>query len=170
MSTENLTRQEAIEKLQEIIDKIDVGMLVTYPMSQDYVHSVPMSRQEVDEEGYVWFLFSAESEIYQYIQQNNRVSLLYADVQGYTFLSLNGEAEVLTDAGRIDKYWNKMVEGWFQKGREDPNIRVLCVKPVEAHYWDTKSNKLVTFFKVAANALTGSKADVGREGDLNIQN
>lgn len=168
MSTENLKHDEAIQKLREIIDKIDVGMLATYPQDSPYVHAVPMSRQEVDEEGNVWFLFSAESDSFRHLQVNARVSLLYADVQAYTFLSLNGQATVSTDPVRIDRYWNKMVEGWFEKGREDPNIRVLKIVPIDAHYWDTKSNKLVTFLKVAANAVTGGKADVGRQGDLDV--
>ncbi|MCY1547814.1 Pyridoxamine 5'-phosphate oxidase like protein [compost metagenome] len=72
------------------------------------------------------------------------------------------------DQARIDKYWNKMVEGWFEKGKEDPRIRVMKVKPHEAHYWDTKSNKLITFMKVAVSGITGQKMDVGRSGDLNI--
>ena len=38
----------------------------------------------------------------------------------------------------------------------------------DAHYWDNKSNKLVTFFKVATNAITGSNLDIGREGNLDL--
>jgi general stress protein 26 len=93
---------------------------------------------------------------------------LYADVSNYNFLSINGSAEVSRDNSRIDKYWNKMIEAWFEKGREDPAIRILKVIPSEAHYWDNKSNKLITFLKVAASAVSGQKLDIGREGDLNI--
>lgn len=168
MSTENLKHQEAIEKLQQLVNDIDVGMLATYPQGQNYVHAVPMSRQEVDEEGNIWFLFSSESDTHQHLRENRQVSLLYADIKNYSFLSVNGTAEISRDPQRIDKYWNKMVEGWFQKGKEDPNIRVLRIKPTEAHYWDTKSNKLVTFLKVAASAITGTRADVGRQGDLEV--
>lgn len=168
MSTENLKQDEAVQKLREIIDKIDIGMMTTYPVSDPYIHAVPMSRQEVDEDGSVWFLFSAESETFKHLQRDARISLLYADPQSYTFLSLNGQGTISNDQDRIDKYWNKMMEGWFEKGREDPNIRVLQVTPQSAHYWDTKSNKLVAFLKVAANALTGNKTDVGRQGDIEV--
>lgn len=168
MSTENLHNQEAIDKLQELVDKIDIGMLGTYPENGSYVHAVPMSRQEVDESGNIWFLFSSESDTHTHLESNDQVSLLYSDVSDYSFLSINGHAEVSRDQERIDKYWNKMIEGWFEKGKEDPRIRVLRVVPSEAHYWDNKSNKLVTFFKVAASAITGAKKDVGRQGDLNI--
>lgn len=166
MSTENLYNVEAISKLKELVDSIDIGMLASYPASGDYVHAVPMSRQEVDDEGNIWYLFSSESESFDHLSGDDKVSLLYSDVSDYKFLSINGKAEISEDRARIDKYWNKMVEGWFDKGKEDPRIRVLKVIPAEAHYWDTKSNKLVTFFKVAAGAITGQKTDSGRQGNL----
>ena len=168
MSKKDLYNKEAVEKLRKIIDQVDIGMLGTYPTMSDYIHAVPMSRQEVDEDGSIWFLFSSESDTYKHLQDTNRVSLLYADVSNYSFLSINGTVEISKDQERIDKYWNKMMEGWFDRGKEDPHIRILKVVPKEAHYWDTKSNKLVTLFKVAARAITGSDIETGEQGDLNI--
>ena len=57
MSTENLKSQEAIEKLKSLVDSIDIGMIASYPKDQEYVHAVPMSRQEVDEHGDIWFCY-----------------------------------------------------------------------------------------------------------------
>lgn len=168
MSTENLQDQEAIEKLKNLVDDIDIGMVCTFVAGSDYPHAVPMSRQEVDEHGIVWFLFSSASETHQNLQQNNKVSLLYADVGNYDFLSINGTGEILQDKGRIDKYWNKIVAAWFEQGQEDPNIRVLKVTPREAHYWDNKTNKLVTFLKMAASGISGKEMDIGREGELKL--
>lgn len=168
MSTENLHNEKAIGKLKTMVDNIDIGMLCTSMKDDDYVHAVPMSRQEVDESGNIWFLFSSESESHRHLMQNEKVSLLYADIGSYNFLSLNGVGEISRDRSRVEKYWNKMVEGWFEKGVEDPRIRLLKVVPSEAHYWDNKTNKLVTFFKVVASAVSGEKLDIGREGDLNL--
>ena len=168
MSTENLHQQEAIDKLKDMVDKIDIGMLCSFVSESDYPHAIPMSRQEVDEDGNIWFLFSSESETHRNIQKNNKVSLLYAHVGDYNFLSINGKAEISEDQERIDKYWNKMIAAWFEKGKEDPHIRVLKVMPDEAHYWDNKSNKLVTLMKVAVSAVSGQQLDIGREGELNL--
>lgn len=168
MSTQNLHNQEAADKIKEMVDKIDIGMMCSFTSGNDYPHAVPMSRQEVDNEGNIWFLFSSESETHQNLQQNNKISLLYAHVGDYNFLSINGTAEISTDRQRIDKYWNKMIEGWFEKGKEDPRIRILKVTPNDAHYWDNKSNKLVTILKVAASAISGQQLDIGREGELNL--
>ncbi|WP_290711630.1 pyridoxamine 5'-phosphate oxidase family protein [Flavihumibacter sp. CACIAM 22H1] len=168
MSTENLINQEAIDKLREMVDGIDIGMLGTYSHNNPFIHAVPMSRQEIDEQGTIWFLFSSSSETFTHLQADSRVSLLYADIKGYNFLSVNGVATISKDPARIEKYWNKWVEAWFEKGKEDPHIRVLQVKPVEAHYWDNKTNKLVSLVKLAASALTGAKLDIGRQGNLSL--
>lgn len=168
MSTENLNNQEAIDKLKELATKTNIGMLCTHTSDSKHVHAVPMSTQEVDEQGNIWFLFSSESETYNHLQMDPTICLLYSDPSNYNFLSIHARTEVSQDKSKIDKYWNKMVEGWFEKGKEDPRIRIMKVMPSEAHYWDTKANKLVTFFKVAISGITGEKLDVGREGDLNI--
>lgn len=168
MSTENLKNQEAIEKLKDLVDKIDIGMMCTYPENDAYVHAVPMSRQEVDEEGNIWYLFSSESETYKNLERNNQVSILFSKPSDYTFLSVNGKAEISRDQARIDKYWNKFMEAWFEKGKDDPRIRVLKVNVDDANYWDNKTNKLFTLFKVMASAISGEKMDIGREGNLDI--
>ncbi|SEW53482.1 pyridoxamine 5'-phosphate oxidase family protein [Chitinophaga arvensicola] len=168
MSTENLNNEDAIAKLRELVNKIDVGMLCTYPANETYVHTVPMSRQEVDEQGNIWYLFSSESETYANLKVNDKISILFSQVSDYNFLSLNGVAEVSQDKERIEKYWSKFVEAWFEKGKEDPHIRILKVKVKDAHYWDNKTNKLGTFLKLAASVVSGQKLDIGREGDLNV--
>ena len=168
MSTENLQRQDAIEKLRELVDQIDIGMLCTFVPQSDYPHAIPMSRQEIDENGDIWFLFSTASDTYQNLQRNNKLSLLYSDVSNYNFLSIDGTGEISQDKARIEKYWSNIVAAWFEQGKEDPRIRVLKVTPGNAHYWDNKSNKLVTFLKVAASAVSGKQMDIGREGDLNL--
>lgn len=168
MSTENLMGQEAVEKLKDMVDKIDMGMMGTYQEGSEFIYAVPMSRQEVDEQGNIWYLLSSESETYHNLEKNKNLSILFSDTSNFNFLSLNGQAEISQDQARIDKYWNKMVEAWFEKGKEDPRIRVLKVVPSEAHYWDNKTNKLVTMFKVLSSAVTGQKLDIGREGELNV--
>jgi len=168
MSQENLYNEEAITKLRELVDKIDVGMFCTQTSDSNHAYAVPMSRQEVDEDGNIWFLLSTESGTYRNLQGNTHVSILYSDVKGYHFLSVNGVAEISQDRARIEKYWNKFIEAWFEKGKEDPRIRVLKVRVGDAHYWDSKSNKLVTFFKLATSAISGEKLDIGRQGDLHV--
>ncbi|MBX9449227.1 MAG: pyridoxamine 5'-phosphate oxidase family protein [Taibaiella sp.] len=166
MSKENLKKEDAIHKLKDMIHSIGVGMLCTHSGDTKHVHAVPMSTQEVDDEGNIWFVFSSESESFQYLQTDNSVCLLYADPGSNQFLSIHGDTEIFTAPGRIDKYRDHIVKSWFSK--DDPSLLVLKVIPAEAHYWDTKSNKLVTFFKTAISGITGQETDTGRCGNLEI--
>jgi general stress protein 26 len=170
MSTENLKNQEAIEKLQEMINKIDIGMMCSQVPGSKVIHAVPMSRQEVDDEGNIWYLISTDSESYKNFEITPYANVLFSDVRDYNFLSLCGDVEISRDQARIEKYWVNAMEAWFEKGKEDPRIRVMKITPGEAHYWDNKTNKLVTLIKVATSAVTGAKMDIGREGDLEINN
>jgi len=168
MAENNLSNKEALEKLKVIVDQIDIATICSFPVDSVYPHGVPMSRQEVDEEGNIWYICSAESETFKNISRDPRVSLFYADPKHYTFLSINGMANLSRDQERIDRYWNKMMEGWFAKGKEDPNIRLLQVTPKDAHYWDSNSNMIVNLFKMLKATVTGETEDIGKEGDLNI--
>ena len=168
MAEKNISNKEALEKLRSIVDQIDIGTLCSFNKESDYPHGVPMSRQEADDDGSIWYICSAESETFRNIENDPKISLFYADAKNYTFLSINGTGRLSRDQARIDRYWNKMMEGWFEKGKEDPNIQVLKIVPNDAYYWDQKSNKLITLMKVAANAVTGNNFDVGRDGKLSI--
>lgn len=167
MSTENLNNAEAVKKLADLVNKIDIGMVITRT-KDDELHIIPLSRQEIDEQGNIWMLISAESNTHHNVLKNSQIDIAYSHVGDYHFLSVSGKATISKDQARIDKYWNKMMEAWFEKGKEDPRIRVLKVETSDAHYWDNKSNKLVTFFKVATNAIAGTNLDIGREGTLDL--
>ena len=83
------------------------------------------------------------------------------------FLTVFGTATITTDRKLIDRLWNRMVDAWFD-GKEDPNVSLICVQPVAAHYWDTEDGKLVTMAKIITRAATGSDIPVGQEGDLSV--
>lgn len=168
MSTENLKNNEAVEKLKQLVDSIDIGMMSTFSKNENFPYTVPMSRQEVDDSGAIWYLCSSESDTFKHLENDSKVMISFSDVSGYRFLVVTGKVEISRDQERIDKYWNQFVGVYFEKGKEDPSIRVLKVIPDEAHYWDNKTNKKMTVLKVATSALTGNKMDIGREGSLDL--
>lgn len=168
MAEKFIRDQEAQIKLKSIVDQIDIGTICTFTPLSPYPHGVPMSRQEVDEAGNIWYICSSESETHKNLEIDDKISIFYADPKNYRFLSINGTAILTRDQVRIDRYWNKMMESWFEKGKDDPNIKLIKVTPSEAHYWESGSNKIVNLFAMLKNALTGSNEDIGEEGELKI--
>lgn len=167
MSKEHILGIEGIQKLKEIAEGIDVCMFCT-DLSARPAEVTPMSVQEVDDTGAIWFLASKSSDKFKNISKDSNVHLLFADNSNYRYLTVYGEAELSEDQSRIDKYWNIMVEGWFEKGREDPDIVLIKVAPTAIYYWDTKDHKMIAFAKVLWSAVTGNKADTGVQGSIDI--
>lgn len=166
MSQENIiNREEAQLKIKELAEGINYCFFCT-DLSQPPFESTPMSVQEVDDLGNIWFLASKQSDKYKNISRDKKVQLYFSDPSSMEYLALYGSAEAVNDQQKIDKYWNKFVEGWFEKGREDPNIILFKIVPEKAHYWDTKHHKLVSYAVTLINAIGGDLGDQGREGDI----
>ena len=169
MSTENLDQQKAIEKLKELSEKARICMFCS-ELNQIPQNSRPMSLQECDEEGNLWFLSSASSNKNFEIQEDNRVHLYFMNNGDYEYLSIFGKAYIYKDKETIEEQWSAMANAWFD-GKEDPNVSVIRVKPEESYYWDTKAGKFVSMLHFVTTAITGGKSDGddGVEGILNVK-
>ena len=162
---ENLSSSQAVDKIKELAEKAKTFMFTT-SIQSEYPTTRPMTVQEVDEEGNLWFISSAESHNVDEIKENNRVQLYFSNTSNYEFLYVLGEASLHTDKALIEKYWTEIANAWFE-GKDDPMIRIVKVKPVDAYYWDTKQSKIVSLVKIGWAALTGAKMeDGGVEGEL----
>ncbi|MEO8446748.1 MAG: pyridoxamine 5'-phosphate oxidase family protein [bacterium] len=161
--TKDLSNAEAIEKIKELAEDIDICMLCTY--KGDSLQARPMSTQKVDEEGNVWFLLDNTSGAHREISKDPEVELLYA--KGYDkYLVLHGKGELSDDREKIKELWKTHAKVWFTEGMDDPRISVLKLSFDDGHYWDTKHGRIVSLTKMAASLLTGKTMDDGIEGDL----
>lgn len=164
---QHLNNEEAVSKLKEMAEEIKVCMFCT-KLSSSPFSTRPMGISEVDEEGKIWFLSSADSNKNMDIQQDDKVQLIFSHPSGSHYLTVYGEADIFTDKKTIEKAWTPLAKAWFKDGREDEDITVIRVYPLEAYYWDTKNGKMLSLIKIAAAALTGGGTDDGIEGHLSI--
>ncbi len=163
----NLTSSEAVEKLKELAEKAKTFMFTT-SIQSDYPSVRPMTVQEVDEEGTLWFISSGESHNVDEIRKDSRVQMYFSNTGNYEFLYVLGEASLHTDKALVEKYWTDFAKAWFD-GKDDPRIRIVSVRPVDAYYWDTKYSKIVSLVKIGWAAVTGAKMeDGGIEGELKV--
>ncbi|MGN7787251.1 pyridoxamine 5'-phosphate oxidase family protein [Niabella sp. 22666] len=169
MSTENLTRQEAAQKLKELSEKARVCMFCTQ-LDELPLAARPMSLQECDEEGNLWFISSADSNKNFEIGDDKRVQLFFMNNSNHEYLSVFGDAFIYTDRETIEEKWSPIAKAWFEEGKDDPNVTIIRVAPGDTYYWDTKAGKLVTLASFVWAAVTGQKTDNsdGVEGKLNV--
>lgn len=169
MSTENLTNTDAIIKLKKLSESARICMFCT-ELSQLPNNSRPMSLQECDEEGNLWFLSSADSNKNFEIADDNRVQLYFMNNGSSEYLSVYGKAFIYRDVQTIEDKWSPLAKAWFEEGKEDPKVSVIRVTPDETYYWDTKAGKFVTMVSFIAAAVSGKKTDNsdGVEGNLSV--
>lgn len=157
MSTENLSHLEAIKKIKELSENARICMFCT-DLQNLPIHSRPMSLQETDDSGNLWFISSDQSNKNFEIKEDKRVQLYFMNNSNSQYLSVFGEALIYKDKSTIEEKWSAMANAWFD-GKDDPNVSIIRVEPKETYYWDTKAGKLVSLLSFVAAAVTGNKTD-----------
>lgn len=164
-TTQDLQNQEAIKKIQELVEAANVCLFATQ-LTQVPLSVRPMSTSKVDEEGHIWFFSKKDSDKNEHILEDDQVQLMYSNSGSSEYLSLYGHAEIIRDRNKIEELWTPMAKAWFTEGKEDLTITLLKVTPKEGHYWDTKNGKVISLIKIAVSALSGKPSDIGVEGKL----
>jgi general stress protein 26 len=148
-----------------LADKIGSMRFAMFTSRDKHGHLVsqPMTKQEVDPQGGLWFYTSTTSELWNNIAHETEVNLSFADSDDSIYVSVSGKAERVLDRERIKALWNPMVQAWFPAGPEDEHVGLVRVMPHAAEYWDSNDSKMVRLFAMAKAAVTGSTPDM--EGD-----
>lgn len=158
MSTENLTHTEAVKKIKELSESARICMFCT-ELDKLPINSRPMSLQETDDEGNLWFISGDTSNKNFEIRDDKRVQLFFMNNSDYEYLSVYGDATIYKDKSTIEDKWSPMAKAWFEEGKDDPNVSIIRVEPKETYYWNTKAGKLVSLFNFVAAAITGNTTD-----------
>lgn len=160
------TRQESIEKLKGLTESIDFCMLTT--ISGGRLRSRPMSTQEMDENGDLWFFTSDKTHKVEEIEKDSRVNVAYSKPGDNTYISVIGAAQLFKDKKKIEELWNPILKAWFPKGLDDPTLTLLKISVEEAEYWDSSSSTLVQIVGFVKAFVTGQQADSGDHGKVTL--
>lgn len=161
----NLEHSQAIQKIKEMVKQAPIAMFCTDLMEVP-CSICPMSTQQVEDDGTMWFISNIISRHTSHIEQDGRVQLVYGDHGSASYLTIFGSAEIHFNRAKLDEIWSPLAKAWFKEGKEDPDLTLIRVTPSEGYYWDTKSGKMVSFLKMIGSAVTGKTADGGIQGGL----
>lgn len=167
MSTHrDLSNQTAIEKLKELAEGAGICMMST-DLDARPIPSRPMSLQEVDANGTLWFISSKTSDKNYDLKKDAETQLFFNNDSGSEYLSVFGKAEIYTDPAHIEQHWSPAANAWFD-GKDDPDVSIIGVRPLDVRYWESEHGKLVNVALMAYSAVTGEQADDGVKGKLNV--
>lgn len=165
MTQEQPTREEDLAAIARLIHGIRFAM-VTFHNAQGHLHAQPMTTQEREFDGDLWFVASRQSDLIHSVAERRAVNVSYAQ-EGRGYVSLYGNAELVEDRAKLDELWSDFYKAYFPEGKEDPNVQLLKIKVEGAHYWES-DGKLNNIFQVAKSLVTGQTPHLGESGSVKL--
>jgi general stress protein 26 len=157
------------EKLEKLIEGIEVGMLTT-AMPDGSMRSRPMETRRVEPDGTIWFFCSHDSAMAGEVEGDRHVNVSYADPSHNRYVSVSGAAKVVRDRALIKEMWTPALKAWFPKGPEDdPHVALLRVDVSSAEYWDAPSSAMVKLAGFVKAIATGQKYEPGENAKVRLQ-
>lgn len=135
-------KSQDLARLAALVRQMKIAMLTTVEPDGS-LRSRPLHTVELDAAGRLWFFTQAHAPKSLEVQQDNQVSLSYADPRDEDFASVSGTARVVRDKEKMRALWNSKLEPWFPRGLEDPDLALLEVRIDKAEYWDAPSKENV---------------------------
>jgi general stress protein 26 len=146
-----------VDRAWTLMDKIGFAMLVTRDGAK--LRARPMAAFVERNDNAIYMLTDARRHKDEEIAQHPDINLSFADTGAQKYVSVTGTATVSNDRTRIKQLFSTSARAWWDSA-DDPNIRVLKVTPDDAEFWDSPGT-MVSYVKMAAAAVTGSRPDVG---------
>ena len=163
---EDLAGPRAIERIREMVKKSPTCFFCTAVSTSGSSATRPMSVQEVDDDGTLWFLSARDSHKNLELEREPAVRLFFQCSEHSAFLTLTGRAQITTDKARIHALWEPVLKTWFTEGEDDPRITAIAFRPQGGYYWDNKHGRAVAGIKMLVGAAIGKTLDDSIEGNL----
>lgn len=160
------THTEAIEKLRDLIKDIDFCMLTTVD-EDGTLRSRPMSTQDAEFDGDLWFFTYDSSPKAQEVRHERQVNVSYADIGAQTYISVSGTATLVRDRAKMEQYWSPEYKAYFPDGLETPDLALMKVHVQKAEYWES-DGRVATLLQIAKAALTGTEFEGGDNQKLTL--
>ena len=165
----NMTKQEQIDKIQDVIKDVKFSMMSTTNKKGD-IHAWPMTTNEVNlNNTEIWFIGDKSSDVVKDIKDDARIGLSYATQDEKNYVSVSANAELPEDKAKLDELWSPVYDAFFANGKEDENVQLIKVVPHGVECWLSGST-VVNMFKMAAAALQDGKTaeDMGETFSVSL--
>ena len=147
MPVSDMTEQNRLSHVWDIIEKVRIGMLTT--QFSGGLRARPLEARIDRDAGIVWFVTDVRGTKDDEIGAAHDIGLVFIDEGDHAYLSITGRAFVTRDTAKAKDIWRKTDDTWFPDGPDDPNVRVLRIEPITAELWDGPSSAVVVPFKCA---------------------
>lgn len=152
-----MAQHDALDDVWDLIEDANIGMLTT--RHGEALHARPMGIKARRDDGAIYLLTDVNTHKDDSIRADPNVN--FAIHEGSRYLSIAGTADVSNDRAKIKEIWSPAAQAWWD-GPDDPNVRLLTIRPNEAHYWKTPGKVLSTIAMLAVASGDALGADLGK--------
>ncbi|KYH43589.1 pyridoxamine 5'-phosphate oxidase family protein [Branchiibius sp. NY16-3462-2] len=160
-----MARDEDLKTIHDLIKDEKVAMVTTRNEGTGALTSRPMTTQEAQFDGTLYFIVTAEAGTVSDLQSAAPVNVAYRSSSA--FVSLSGTGRVGSDPEKAKELWDDSVAAWFEVGPEDPQVQVLTVEVDGAEYWSVE-NKAALMIDLVKARVTGKRPDVGENDTVDL--
>ena len=133
-----MNSEEVRKRIYELVREFDTAMLVTAHPGWG-LHARPMAIADIDDQGGLWFITSAETPKVEEVENQPLVNLT---MQGQSvYVSLTGVARILKDPEKIRSLWKEPWRVWFPEGPDQQDLVLLRVQPTGGEFWDNRGSR-----------------------------
>jgi general stress protein 26 len=165
MSTTPAGASDDLGRLRELLSDLRFAM-VTTRAEGGHLHSRPLTAQELDHDGVLWFLVNRSADWLSDVVLDPQVNVAFSAPEDQRWVSISARATIVDDRQRILDLWTPFVGAWFPGGPEDPDVTLLRADIEQAAYWDAPSGTLTRMAGIVAGMLTGHRPPGGDHGQL----
>lgn len=129
-----------INDVAEALKDIDFVMLNTHT-DGGRIAGRPMSNnRDVEYDGDSWFFVDQGSRTFTDVTADPKVTISAQGAKGLLgkpplFLSIEGQAEVITDRSAFAEHWTEDLDRWWPDGPDTPGVALLKIHAERIHYW-----------------------------------
>lgn len=143
--------------IAKLIKGIRVAMLTTAEPTGRLV-SRPMTTQDVEFDGDIWFIAERDSELAAQIGAGaTEVNVAYAGSSSW--VSVSGKARLVDDQAKLREEWDRFTEAFFEGGPESPNNVLVLVEGDTAEFWDSPGGKVTQLANLAKSLVKKEQID-----------
>jgi general stress protein 26 len=145
-----------VAKAQELEKKFwkaledDMTVMLGLVGEQD-AHTRPMTAQLEDDGKLIWFFSAKDTAMVKKLKPKQKAALAFVSKGHDLFATVSGTLKMDNDPEMIDRLWNRYVAAWYEKGKDDPKLALLCFEPDEAEIW-LNGSSLVAGIKMMLGA------------------
>ncbi|GAA1359622.1 pyridoxamine 5'-phosphate oxidase family protein [Arthrobacter rhombi] len=154
-----MTENDPMIRLATLLREADTAMLTTVSTDGKLI-SRPMTTQDTDFLGDLWFVFSKESPQASQIQKAAEVNVAFETKN--TWVSISGSGHIVEDRIKLEEHWTSAMDAWFPHGIDSPEVALLRVEVESAQYWETKAGPLTAVIEKIKARGSDEQPDIGQ--------